>query len=71
MINVVPRFILMNKHYTGDRVKSMVQFKMIEKNNNKRLKGDKSRIIIVLYYKQKILGIKFNARQVAYDGKMT
>ena len=48
MINVVSQFTLTEKLYMGHRVQDMVQFDMTETSNKELLKGEKSRIIIVL-----------------------
>ena len=56
IIKAVLRLNLMVKHYTDHRVRSMVQFDIIEKTKNEWLKGDKSRIIIMLDHNQKVIG---------------
>ena len=47
----------------------MVNFDIIDKTNNDFPKGDKSRILIVLYHKQKIIGMDFCEGKVEYLGK--
>ena len=68
MINAVPRFTLMKKHYTDNRVRVMVRFDMIDKAKNNCPEGDKYRILIVLDHKQKFLGTIFCEEQVVYLG---
>ena len=69
MINAVPRFTLMNKHYTDNRVQAMVKFDMIDKAKNNFPEGDKYMILIVLDNKHKFLGMKLREGQVEYFGK--
>ena len=64
MINVMSCFTLMAKHYTGQRVQSMVQLDIIYKIKNEWMKGYKSKNIIMLDHKKKVLGMKFHGGKV-------
>ena len=65
----MPHFTCMAKHDTGHRMRSMVNFDMIDNTKNEFLKGDKSRIIIVLDKNHKFLGKNFHGGQVEHFGK--
>ena len=69
MINVVSRLNIMEKHCMCHRMKSMVQFDIIENIKNDYLKENKYRIIIVLDHNHKFLGMKFCEEQVKYFSK--
>ena len=69
MINDVPRFNIMAKHCMDHRVKSMVQFDIINMTKDEWFKVDISRIITVLNHKQKVIRMRFCEGQIECVGK--
>ena len=65
-MNAVSYVTVMAKHYTVHRLRSMVQFDIIDKTKNECLKGGKSIILILLDRKQQVLGMIFCEGKVEY-----